>query len=263
MRHAVALFLVLFALIPSAQAGQIRTEAVKYTLGGEGMVGYLAYDADLPGRRPGILVVHEWWGLNDFIKGRAVELAKLGYIAFAADIYGKGFTTKKPEEAERFSSIYRKNRQLLRARVNAAFGVLARHELADPRLLAATGYCFGGMAVLELARSGAAVRGVASFHGILDTPDPDEARNIRGSVLILQGADDPVVPMAQRIAFQNEMETGGVDWQMNIYGHAVHAFTNPASGVDPSKGVAYHPRADRRSWEAMKLFLTEIFSKRM
>jgi dienelactone hydrolase len=180
-------------------------------------------------------------------------------VAFAADIYGKGKRAKSADEAKKYASVYQKNRQLLRSRAKAGLEVLKKMDLTDTSRLAAIGYCFGGMTVLELARSGADVKGIVSFHGTLDTPDMSDARHIKGSVLILQGADDPFVPMAQRTAFQNEMEKGNVDWQMITYGHAVHSFTNPASGNDPSKGIAYNRNADRRSWNAMKNLFAEIF----
>jgi dienelactone hydrolase len=223
------------------------------------MEGYLAYDKQIEGKRPGILVVHEWWGINDYIRKRTEQLAVLGYVAFAADIYGKGKRAKSADEAKKYASVYQKNRQLLRSRAKAGLEVLKKMDLTDTSRLAAIGYCFGGMTVLELARSGADVKGIVSFHGTLDTPNISDARNIKGSVLVLQGADDPFVPMTQRTAFQDEMEKGNVDWQMITYGHAVHSFTNPASGNDPSKGIAYNRNADRRSWNAMKNLFAEIF----
>jgi dienelactone hydrolase len=261
MKYALSVILIVVGLAGSATAARIHTETIQYTVDGEVMEGYLAYDAQMKGKRPGVLVVHEWWGINDYIKGRTEQLARLGYVAFAADIYGKGKRAKTPEEAGKLAGIYRNDRRLLRARANAGLAALRNVKGTDGSRLAAIGYCFGGMTVLELARSGADVRGVASFHGTLDTPNPADAKNIKGSVLILQGADDPYVPMAQRTAFQDEMEKGGVDWQMNVYGHSVHSFTNPASGDDPSKGVAYNGKADKRSWEAMKIFFKEIFAE--
>jgi dienelactone hydrolase len=261
MKYVLSIVLVLVGLVASAEAARIHTEIVNYTVDGEAMEGYLAYDTQMKGIRPGVLVVHEWWGINDYIKGRTEQLARLGYVAFAADIYGKGKRAKNADEAGKLAGIYRKDRQLLRARVNAGLAMLKKANFTDGSRLGAIGYCFGGMAVLELARSGADVKGVVSFHGSLDSPTPEDAKNIKGGVLALQGYTDPIVPPAQRAAFQDEMEKGGVDWQMNTYGHAVHSFTNPASGDDPSKGVAYNRKADKRSWEAMTLFFKEIFSR--
>jgi dienelactone hydrolase len=259
MKKVLSFILLILILAVPAFAAQIETKVVTYSVDGEVMEGYLAYDKQIEGKRPGILVVHEWWGINDYIRKRTEQLAVLGYVAFAADIYGKGKRAKSADEAKKYASVYQKNRQLLRSRAKAGLEVLKKMDLTDTSRLAAIGYCFGGMTVLELARSGADVKGIVSFHGTLDTPDMSDARHIKGSVLILQGADDPFVPMAQRTAFQNEMEKGNVDWQMITYGHAVHSFTNPASGNDPSKGIAYNRNADGRSWNAMKNLFAEIF----
>jgi dienelactone hydrolase len=223
--------------------------------------GYLAYDDSVEGRRPGVVVVHEWYGLNDYARRRARMVAELGYVAFAADIYGKGKRAGNSEEAAALSAPYRKDRGLMRARANAALKRLKGYGFVDPARTAAIGYCFGGTTVLELARSGADVVGVVSFHGGLDTPDPGDARNIKGRVLALHGAEDPFVGPDKAEAFRREMSGAGVDWQMVYYGGAVHSFTNPASGSDPSDGTAYNERADRRSWKAMKVFLEEVFGE--
>ncbi len=234
---------------------------VQYEADGVVLKGYLAYDTNVKMKSPGVLVVHEWWGLNDYARMRARMLASLGYTALALDMYGEGKQAAHPADAIKFSSEIMKNFETAKIRFNAAMDYLKGQPTVDPDRIGAIGYCFGGTTVLELARSGADVKGVASFHGTLDTPNPADAKNIKGSVLILQGADDPYVPIAQRTAFQDEMEKGGVDWQMNIYGHAVHSFTNPASGNDKPKGLAYNMKADKRSWEAMKLFFKEIFAR--
>jgi len=147
----------------------------------------------------------------------------------------------------------------MRARANAGLEVLKKHPLTDVNRIAAIGYCFGGTVVLEMARSGAELAGVVSFHGGLSTPNPSDAKNIKGKVLVLHGADDPAVPPDQVIAFQDELRKAGVDWQMVSYGGAVHSFTNPEAGNDPSRGAAYNEKADKRSWEAMKTFFGEIF----
>ncbi len=241
-----------------AQA-QLHTEVVEYKHGDTLLEGYLAYDDGITGKRPGVLVVHEWTGLGPYVKMRAEQLAKLGYVAFGIDMYGKGIRPKTPEEAAKQAGVHRADRPLMRARANAGLEVLKQHALVDGKCTAAIGYCFGGGTVLELARSGADMAGVVSFHGNLDTPNPADAKNIKAKVLVLHGADDPFVTREQVMAFQDEMRKGGVDWQMVIYGGAVHSFTNPESGNDPSKGVAYNEKADRRSWEAMKLFFGEIF----
>ena len=232
---------------------------IDYRHGDTVLEGYLVWDETAKGTRPGVLVVHEWYGLNDYAKSRADQLAELGYVAFAVDMYGKGVRAKNPEEAARLAGIYKNDRALMRKRVRAGLDWLQNHQLVDPKRMAAIGYCFGGSTVLELARSGADVAGVVSFHGNLDTPNTEEAKSIKTKVLVLHGADDPIVPPRQVHAFQEEMRQGGVDWQMVFYGGTVHSFTNPASGSDASSGVAYNANADRRSWEAMKSFFFEIF----
>ena len=187
------------------------------------------------------------------------KLAELGYVAFAADIYGKGVHAASPQQAGALAGKFKNDQKLMRDRVNAALDVLRGSPLCDPKRVAAIGYCFGGTCVLELARSGADVAGVVSFHGGLSTANPADAKNIRGKVLVLHGADDPHVTPKEVEAFEEEMRNAGVDWQFVAYGGAVHAFTDPSAGNDNSKGAAYNAAADRRSWDAMKVFFAEIF----
>jgi len=228
-----------------------------YPAGGANLVSYLAWDAAQDGPRPGIVVFGEWWGLNDYIKRRARDIASLGYIAFAPDVYGKGVRPANSDGARKEAGKYMKDRKLLRSRAAAGLDFLKKNKHADPEKIAAIGYCFGGAAALELARSGAPVAATATFHGVLNTPDPEDAKNIKGSVLVLHGAADPSVKPAEVQSFQEAMNKAGVDWQLISYGGAVHGFTNPANGTDPAKGVAYNEKADKRSWEAMKDFLGE------
>jgi dienelactone hydrolase len=252
--------LVLFLPAANFAAGAATyQQTLSYRQGGEELKGYLAYDPGIREPRPAVLVVHEWWGLNDYIRQRVNQLAELGYVAFAVDMYGNGFVTKDPKDAAKYAGKFRDNRELLRNRAAAGLKVLLEQPMTDQRRVATIGYCFGGTTVLELARSGAQVSGVVSFHGGLDTPNPDDAKNIRGKILALQGADDTYVPTAQVTAFQEEMRKAKVDWQMILYGGAVHSFTNPDSGSDPSMGMAYNEKADLRSWEHMKLFFAELF----
>lgn len=239
----------------------VKTEVIEYHHGGTVLEGYLAYDDAIAGKRPGVLVVHEWKGLNDYAKRRAVQLAELGYIAFAADMYGKGVRAKDHTEAAQLSGAYRKDRQLMRTRIGSALDWLKQQERVDPQRIAAIGYCFGGTTVLELARSGADVLGVVSFHGGLDTPNPQDAAQIKGRVLVFQGANDPFVTADQVAAFKKEMQEAGVNHQIIIYPGAVHSFTVPEAGNDPSQGMAYDEAADKQSWEAMKAFLKEIFGE--
>lgn len=238
---------------------EVRAQVVEYKHGDAALEGYLAYDDASKEKRPGILVVHEWWGINDYVKERVRQLAQMGYVAFAADMYGKGVRAANPADAGRLAGNYLKDRKLLRARVSAGLDLLKKQQIADVQRIAAIGYCFGGTTVLELARSGADIAGVVSFHGGLDTPDPNDAKKIRAKVLVLHGADDPYVPASQVLAFVDEMRKAGVDWQLVMYGGAVHTFTNRDAGTDPSTGAAYNEKADRRSWEAMKDFFGEIF----
>lgn len=256
MRYVLSLIIVL-ALAACAQA-EVKTEVVEYRHGDKVLEGYLAYDDSFQGPRPGVLVVHEWKGLGPYEQGRARQLAELGYVAFAADIYGKGERAETREEARALATTYRQDVALLRARALRGLEVLKHDKRVDARRVAAIGYCFGGQAVLELARSGADLQGVVSFHGRLATPNPEDAKNIKARLLVLHGADDPSVKPDEIAAFQEEMRKAGVDWQMVFYGGAVHSFTNPASGDDPSRGAAYNERADKRSWEEMKRFFEEV-----
>jgi dienelactone hydrolase len=235
----------------------LKTEKVNYKHGSTLLEGYLAYDDTIQGKRPGVLVVHCFRGLRDFVKERAEQLANLGYIAFALDMYG--VLPKDDQEAFAFAKIYGDDRPLMRSRANAGLEILRGYKLTDVKRIGAMGYCFGGGVVLELARSGAEVAGVVGFHANLSTPNPDDAKNIKGKVLILHGADDPLVPTDHVLAFQDEMRVAKVDWQMVFYGGAVHGFTMPETGTDPSKPVAYNEKADQRSWEAMKTFFREVF----
>lgn len=261
MRRTLVAAAVLALAAAAPARAEIRTRDVAYADGDTVLEGYLAWDDAVEGPRPGVLVAHAWKGLGDYEKRRARELARLGYAAFALDLYGEGVRPQTSAEAGRLAGLYRGDRPLMRRRAKAGLKALAEQPQSDDARLAAIGYCFGGTVVLELARSGAAVAGVVSFHGGLDTPTPQDAKQIRGKVLVLHGADDPHVPPDQVAAFEKEMRGAGVDWQMVSYGGAVHAFSDPGAGADPSSGAAYDEKADRRSWEAMKAFFAEIFGK--
>jgi dienelactone hydrolase len=241
-----------------AASAAIRTETIEYKHGDVTLEGHLTYEDSFRGPRPGVLVVHQWKGLSYYDKQRSEMLARLGYVAFAVDIYGKGVRPQTVEAAGAEAGKYKNDRALLRARVNAGLEALRRHKLADARRVAAIGYCFGGTTVLEMARSGADVAGVVSFHGALDSPRPEDGKNIKCKVLALHGADDPFVPDKDVAAFVAEMRGAKVDWQLVQYGGAVHSFTDwKADGSMP--GAKYDERADKRSWEDMKQFLAEIF----
>jgi dienelactone hydrolase len=251
--------LLALGCVMSARA-EIHVQTVQYRDGDTALEGYLTYDDSIiKGKRPGVLVVHQWMGLSDYEKKRADMLAKLGFNVFAVDIYGKGVQPKDTKEAGVLAGKYKADRDLLRRRVNAGLAVLQKHELTDPKRVAAVGYCFGGTAVLELARSGADIAGVVSFHGGLDSPKPEDGKNIRCKLLILHGADDPYETPKDMAAFQEELRKAKVDWQLVMYGGAVHSFTQWDAGNDNSKGAAYNELADKRSWEEMRHFFEEIF----
>ena len=254
---------ILISAVCSAPAVPIdvQQKIIEYKDGDTVLAGVLVFNAaaKAPVKLPGVIVVPDWMGVGPFVIERAAKLVELGYIAFVADIYGKNVRPTNPQEAGAQAGKYKKDRPLLRSRVNAALTVLRDQPSCDAGRLAAIGYCFGGTTVLELARSGAPVAGVVSFHGGLDSPTPADAKNIHGKVLALHGADDPLVPPAEVAGFQEEMRAASVNWQFTAYGGAVHAFTNPRAGNDPSKGAAYNEQADRRSWQAMTEFLRELF----
>lgn len=210
------------------------------------------------GPKAAVLVIHEWWGINDHIRAMTERIAALGYVAMAADIFGKDVRPATKADASKLAAAYRQDTPLLRARAKAGLEALAKQPGVDTTRLAAVGFCFGGSTALELARSGAPVKGVVSIHGALSTPDAADAKNIKGRVLALHGAADPWVTWAQVDGFQKEMHAAGVDWELLAYGGAVHGFTNPANGNDPSTGSAYDARATNRAMRAMTAFLAEV-----
>jgi len=245
------LLLLLASISPLAAA--IVEQAVEYKSGDVTCEGWQAYDDAQTGKRPGVLVVHQS-GISAHEKEAARKLAQLGYNVLVADIYGKGIRPQPPA-AGKEAGKYKADRPLLRSRVNAALEVLSHDARTDASKLAATGYCFGGTTVIELARSGAPLKGVVSFHGGLDSPTPADGKNIKGKVLALHGADDPFVPGKDVAAFESEMKAAGVDYQLVKYPGAVHSFTHKAAGNDNSKGAAYNAAADRDSWLEMEKFL--------
>ena len=258
MKNLLSVILVLFCAMKMQAA--IHTETIEYKQGDTTLEGFLAYDDSMSGKRPGVLVVHQWFGLTDYEKHRAEQLAQLGYVAFCADIYGKDTRPKNVQEAGALVGKYEHEGDctLLRARVNAALDVLKKNELVDTSRVAAIGYCFGGTTVIELARSGADLNGIVSFHGGLDSPNPADGGKIKCKVLALAGADDPFQKPEDLTAFESEMRDNKVDWQIVFYGGAVHAFTQPDPGF-VNAGAKYNEKADKRSWEAMKTFFAEIF----
>ena len=256
--RTIVFALTLFGLYLPTMAA-IKTETIEYTQKDKNFKGYLAYDDATSDKRPGILIVPEWWGINDYVKGRADQLAKLGYVAFVADMYGDGVVTTDPKQAGAWSGPVMNDRQMMRDRVTAAFEQLQKVATVDQPKVAAIGYCFGGTSVLELARSGASVLGVVGFHAGLATPTPEDAKNIKAKVLVLTGAADPMVVADQRTAFAKEMTEAKVNWELDLYCDAKHAFSNPKADDYGVPGVAYNKQADERSFARMKAFFDEIF----
>ncbi len=248
-----------FLLLSSAGYAEVKTRTVEYKDGDVVCKGFVAVDDAKSGPRPGVLVVPEWWGLDDYAKGRARQLAELGYYAFAIDMYGDGKVTQDPKEAAKLAAI-RDDRPKLRARALA--GLKAMTDTAEATLdrskIAAIGYCFGGTTVIELARSGADLAGVVSFHGGLEMPG-QPADTIKAKFLICTGAADPMVPIAQVDALENQLSKAKADFQIVRYSGAMHSFTNPSADKHGIPGIAYNESADHRSWAAMKDFFDELF----
>lgn len=252
--------LLLGLLIATSLRAEVKTKTVEYSDGDVALEGFVAWDPEAAaGERPGVLVVHQWMGLTDYERTRCRQLAELGYVAFALDIYGTDQRPANPQEAREFSGRYKQDRELYRRRLTLGLEQLRDQEQVAQNKIAAIGYCFGGTGVLELARSGADINGVVSFHGGLDSPSPEDGRQIKAKILICHGADDPFVPAEDIQAMLAEFNAADVDWQMNIYSGAVHSFTQPMAGNDNSRGAAYNATADRRSWKAMQVFFDELF----
>lgn len=252
------IFLSFLFITASALQAEIAVTAVNYTTGGVTCEGLHVVDNAKTGKLPSVLIIHQWTGVSENEKMRAQMLAELGYNVFVADIYGKGIRPQPPE-AGKEAGKYKNDRKLYRERLLAGLEQLRKTPQADPTQIVAIGYCFGGTGVIELARSGAMVKGVVSFHGGLDSPTPADGKNIKGKVLALHGADDPFVPAKDLAAFEQEMKDAGVDFKLVQYPGAVHAFTQKAAGNDNSKGAAYNEAADKASWEEMRAFFDRLF----
>ncbi len=247
----------LLLLIPVIASATVRTEKLTYKKNGVTMEGTVAFDDALKGARPGIVVFPDWMGKGAYNERRAKELAALGYVALAADVYGNGFRPKDANEAGETAGKFKKNRKLMQERALGALEAIARDRRVDNTKLGAIGYCFGGTVALELAREGAPIKGAVSFHGGLESPS--DIHDMHAKILVLHGADDPYVKKDEVAEFQKEMTDIKADWQMVYYANAVHAFTNPDAGEDNKTGAAYNKLADQRSWIAMKDFFEETF----
>ncbi|MGJ0430778.1 dienelactone hydrolase family protein [Methylobacter sp.] len=236
----------------------IISNTVGYMDGDVQLEAFFAFDDSVSGRRPAVLINHTWAGRDEFVAEKARKLAGLGYVGFAVDMYGKGILGSGPEENARLMQPLMDDRAMLQRRMQAALYAAKLLPWVDDSKIAAIGFCFGGLCVLDLARTGADINGVVSFHGLLSAPGNTQGNAIKAKVLALHGHDDPLAPPEQVLAFEQEMTAAGADWQLHAYGHTMHAFTNPVAN-NPDSGMVYQPVADRRSWQAMQNFLAELF----
>ncbi len=256
--HLCLSLLTFTAMTSAVSRAAVSGQTVEYKDGDTVCEGYVASDG-APGKHPGVLVFHDWMGLTNHTKDVCNDLAQMGYVAFAADVYGKGVRPADAQAAGAEAGKYKADRAKIRRRAEAALAQLKGNPAVQTDKIATIGYCFGGMCGIELARDGAPLAGVVSFHGALDSPTPADGQKIKAKLLILHGADDPFVKKEDIEAFQNELRAAKVDWQMVYYANAVHSFTESWVGTDNSKGAAYNADAARRSWQAMKDFFGEIF----
>jgi len=260
----VAFSLVLAVAASAAAKPDIEGKEVSYRAPGVEMRGYLASDRSVTGKRPGVLVVHEWWGHNEYARKRARMLAEMGYTALAVDMYGEGKQAMHPDDAGKFSSELMKNFDTAKARFIAAMDFLKKQPNVDPERIAAIGYCFGGGIVLNMARQGVDLKGVASFHGSLAAVKPAQPGAVKAKILVLHGADDKFVTAEQIGAFKQEMKNAGADFLFIEYPGAIHSFTNPDADEYAKKfnlPLGYNAAADKKSWEELSRFLEKIFKK--
>jgi dienelactone hydrolase len=250
--------LLALGLLDGTAAAEVKSQTVTYRHGNVELVGHLAWDDSSQATRPGVLVVHEWWGLNDYARRRAEQLAALGYVALAVDMYGEGKATQHPQQAREWATAVRQNADTWYGRAMAGLEVLRKHPRVDPQRLAAIGYCFGGSTVMHMAFRGAPLRGVVSFHGALVMP-PEDAK-VQARLLVCHGAADGFIPEEQCQQFRAALQQAGIDYQMVYYGGARHSFTDPGADKHGIEGLKYDARADARSWSLMRQFFQEIFA---
>jgi dienelactone hydrolase len=259
MMRNVLLAALAAAASAGAAEGAVKTKVVTYNYDGTTLKGFLAWDDAVKGPRPGVLVVHEFWGLNDYARKRAEELAKLGYVAFACDMYGEGKVTEHPKEASEFAGEVRKNLKVWQGRAVAGLKVLQDSDLVDKNNLAAIGYCFGGSTALQLAYTGAPIKAVATFHAALPTASADEAKAVKARLLICNGADDSFIPKDAIEKFRAALDAAKVKYDFVNYEGAVHSFTVQGSDKIGVKGLAYNEKADHDSWARMQKLFGEVF----
>jgi len=246
--------------VTSESTGEVITKSVEYAAGDLICEGFHAFDDQVEGRRPSVLIVHQWTGLSDHEKERARVLAEMGYNVLALDVYGKG-VRPQPPEAGKVAGKFKQDRALLRDRLKAGLDALVADERTDAERVVVIGYCFGGLGAMELARSGAKLVGAVSFHGSLDSPTPEDGKKIGCEILVLHGDADPFVPKEDVAAFEKELQDAKVTYELVRYPNVVHAFTQKGAGDDPSKGAAYDAAADKASWEELKKFFARVMSK--
>jgi dienelactone hydrolase len=237
----------------------IKTRIVEYVVDEAVFEGLLAWDSGSASSRPGVLVAHAWGGRGEFEDDKAKKLAELGYVGFAIDVYGKGIRGQSPEENAALMQPLLDDRAKLERRLLAAIQVLKQQPEVDSDKIGAIGFCFGGLCVLDIARSAADIAAVVSFHGLFGAPQSSSDKAIAAKVLVLHGWDDPMATPEQAVALAEELTSRGADWQLHGYGNTMHAFTNPLANA-PASGTVYSATADRRSWNAMTSFLSEVFS---
>jgi len=237
----------------------VTTQAIDYSHNDVQLEGFFAYDNKRPQPLPAVLISHAWGGRDEFVCNKARKLAELGYAAFALDMYGKGIIGSGPEENVRLMNPFMNDRRLLQDRITAALETVRKLPQVDPKRIAAMGFCFGGLCVLDLARTGADLRGAVSFHGLFVPPGNTQGKKIKAKVLVLHGHDDPMAPPDQVASLARELTEAEADWQIHIYGNTLHAFTNPLAN-DRSFGTVYDETADRRSWESLRNFLAEVLN---
>lgn len=260
MKRAICFIGFMFAAV-AAQAA-VQGKEVSYSANGTTLKGYVAYDDAVKGKRPGILVVHEWWGHNEYARKRARMLAERGYTALAVDMYGDGKQAHHPDDAGKFSSEVAKNAVLAKARFDAAYTLISKEDTVDANNIGAIGYCFGGSVVLNMARIGEPLKAVASFHGVLGTETPATAGKVKARVASFTGEEDPMIPATQVAAFKQEMDKAGVTSTVVTYPGAKHSFTNPDAdkyGQEFKLPLAYNAAADKASWDAALSFLSDAF----
>jgi dienelactone hydrolase len=257
VRHILTSLLAIALASPAFAA--IKTSVVEYEYDGTKLKGYLAYDDAKSGKRPAIMVVHEWWGLNDYAKERATKLAEMGYVAFAADMYGDGKTTEHPEDAGKMATAVRMNVKSWLGRANAGLDVLRKNEFVDSGKIAVIGYCFGGSTALQVGLSGADVKAVVSFHGALPAATAEQAKSSKAKILVCHGADDKFISEKSIESFQIAMKDGGAKFQFEAYPGAVHSFTVKDIEKKGVPGLAYNQDADKKSWASMKALFDEVF----